>query len=38
VADESPAALNRLKVKSKHQKWESMRKAIGSVRSKEDVE
>jgi len=38
VADELLAALNKLKVKGKHQKWESMRKAIGSIRSKEDIE
>jgi hypothetical protein len=38
VADELLAALNKLKVKGKHQKWESIRKAIGSVRSKEDIE
>jgi hypothetical protein len=38
VADELLAALDKLKVKGKHQKWESIRKAIGSVRSKEDIE
>ncbi|OCL03659.1 hypothetical protein AOQ84DRAFT_302386 [Glonium stellatum] len=31
-------SLNKLKVKGKHQKWESIRKAIKSVRSKEDIE
>ena len=38
VADELLAALNKLKAKGKHQKWESIRKAIGSIRSKEDIE
>jgi hypothetical protein len=38
VADELLTVLNKLKVIGKQQKWESIRKAIRSVRSKEDIE
>lgn len=38
VANELLATLNKLKAKSQRQKWESMRKALRSAQSREDIE